>query len=178
MFLTGEQIDEESFTLLDKDTIKILIPPAGRRLKFAKLLAEYKSSLEELLLDITLPVSPAISDNIDLTRVSESNSFTLSDNSVAPSVHTSSDLIDFDLRQILQKTYPSILSLLIEKKQIGWRDKQWINRLFVSAFTDKYGPFPNTAKKASLAQLIVREFPSLKGHEGRGYVSYIKFLDF
>lgn len=77
--------------------------------------------------------------------------------------------IDLDLRQILQKKYPNILSLLTERKQIGWCDKQRINRLFVSALTDKYGPFPRTTQKVSLAQLIIKEFPSLKGHEGKGY---------
>ncbi|XP_071629698.1 uncharacterized protein [Temnothorax longispinosus] len=167
-----EQIDQDSFKLLDMDTIKVLIPPAGPRLKFAKLLAEYKSSLEEVLFDITIPVSSATSDSIDLTRISDSTScslFASSEHSFAPFAHTSSNLVNLDLRQILQKQYLTILSLLIEKKQIGWCDKQRLNRLFVSAFTDKYGPFPSTAQKASLAQLIIQEFPSLTGHEGRGY---------
>ncbi|XP_071628982.1 uncharacterized protein [Temnothorax longispinosus] len=125
-----------------------------------------------MLFDITIPVSSATSDSIDLTRISDStscSSFASSEHSFAPFAHTSSNLVDLDLRQILQKKYPTILSLLIEKKQIGWCDKQRLNRLFVSAFTDKYGPFPSTAQKASLAQLIIQEFPSLTGHEGRGY---------
>lgn len=156
------------------DTIKILIPPAGPRLKFAKLLAEYKSSLEEVLFEMTIPiVSDAINNNITkIPAISKSNSSSsfASDDFVASSAQASFDSVDFDLRQILQKKYPDILSLLKEKKQIGWCDKQRINRLFVSALTDKYGPFPSAARKANLAQLIVQEFPSLKGHEGKGYV--------
>lgn len=160
------------------DTIKALIPPAGPRLKFTKLFNEYKSSLEEVLLDITIPVAIAESTS--------SNSFLSSDDSVASSVQTSAafsaqtfvassaqtsfDLIDLDLKEILKKKYPDIFHQLIEEKQIGWCDKQRINRLFVSALTDKYGPFPSKARKANLAQLIVQEFPSLKNHEGSGYV--------
>lgn len=152
------------------DTIKALIPPAGPRLKFTKLFNEYKSSLEKVLLDITIPA--------DIEESTSSNSFLSSDDSVASSVQTSAafsaqtsfDLIDLDLKEILKKKYPDIFHQLIKEKQIGWCDKQRINRLFVSALTDKYGPFPSKARKANLAQLIVQEFPSLKNHEGSGYV--------
>jgi len=160
------------------DTMKVLIPPAGPRLKFANLLNKYKSSSEEVLLQMTLSVSTVSSDNIDLITMSESSSFTSSDNSCPPSTQISLDLINLDLRQIMQNKYPNILSLLIENKQIGWCDKQRINRLFVSALTEKYGPFPSTVQKASLARLIIQEFPSLKGHEGKGYVSYMKVVNF
>jgi len=154
------------------DTMKVLIPSAGPRLKFAHLFTEYKSSLENVLFDISIPACTASTD-IDLTSISESSS----DYSCPSSAHISLDL-NLDLRKILQKKYPNILSLLMEKKQIGWCDKQRINRLFVSALTEKYGPFPNKAQKTKLAQLIVQVFPSLKGHEGKGYVSYMKFVNF
>lgn len=155
--------------MLDTDTIKVLIPPAGPRLKFTKLLAEYKSSIEEVLLEATIPTTSSSINDIDLTSVSESESSLASSDYSCPSARISFDSVNLDLKQILEKKYPNILSLLIENKQIGWCDKQRINRIFVSALTEKYGPFPSTARKANLAQLIIQEFPSLKGHEGKGY---------
>lgn len=171
-FSAGEGIDEESFKLIDDDTLKILIPKAGPRLKFKSYLKEYvlgkddpqKEDLEDSTSSILSQsqiycVSPTLYEN----EPSTSGNFS--------QAATANNEKRLDLRRLVSRKLPEILKKLDENdpSHISILDKYSLNRLIVDTYIEKNSCSPSTAEKIDLAKDVIKTV--LKGIEGEGFVS-------
>lgn len=179
-FSAGEGIDEESFKLIDDDTLKILIPKAGPRLKFKSYLKKYLSCKDDLQSIVQhLEDSTTLNDSSILSEHQSEISC------VNPTLYEPSTSRNFtqtvignnekrlDVRHIVSRKLPEILKKLDENDpdHITILDKYALNRLIVDTYIEKFSCTPTTTEKIDLAKDIIRTFPVLKGLEGEGFVS-------
>lgn len=177
---TGEGIDEESFKLLDPDTLKLLIPRAGPRLKFqaqlrqfiadAELVFNTSSGTDVFELDRDCPSS----SRSDVVSVDDARTISVEVLTNTPG-SSQRQRPSLDIRALVKRKLPQLYKILMgdDKSLITILDKLKINRLVVDSFIEEFRCKPPTRDKQDLAQNIVNSFPILKSSEGEGYVSIL-----
>ncbi|XP_028254191.1 uncharacterized protein LOC114453764 [Parambassis ranga] len=146
-----QEVDEESFLLLDDAAMQHLIPKIGQRLKFQK---HHKELLQ---------AACSTKDQC----LSEKNVETVASTTLLTVVlHP-----EFAIRQMLGGSLEgrSILSTLDEKQSITSKERKLLVRLLVSHLIEKHGEMPPSDTKIALAMALIYEFPCLKDDTGSSY---------
>ncbi|XP_054903029.1 uncharacterized protein LOC129370838 [Poeciliopsis prolifica] len=138
----AENIDEESFFLLDANCLTSLIPHLGPRLKFQRHFAKFLKTS-----------SPKTTEDADPTPHAELESGVSSVGRAA-----------FNIREILSASpegRPVVISL-DGNQHMSIRERRCMVRTLVSHLMDQYGENPSSDTKAILASSIVDQFPCLR----------------
>ncbi|XP_056102916.1 uncharacterized protein LOC130082154 [Rhinichthys klamathensis goyatoka] len=165
-----EQIDDDSFLLLDENTIATLIPKIGVRLKFLK-------HFKELKFNSIPPHSSIAPEN---TQPSTSPENTVSTFGCTSPENTQPTFVlqlvpddTHDIRAVLMKAPhgPSIVESL-ESNTITTQQRRAMVRIIVAHLIEKYGETPSTETKKAMAISLVETFSCLRDPEGNGYEAW------
>ncbi|XP_065096552.1 uncharacterized protein [Paramisgurnus dabryanus] len=150
-----QEVDEESFLLLDDNAVASLIPKIGQRVKFQKHHKELFAS----------PINPPIESN------SSVESMEMTPAPTDPVTMTVELFPAFAVRQILEGTTEgkSVLSSLDSVQAITTKQRRLLVRLLVSHLLETNGETPSSETKKTLAMALVYEFPCLKDNTGSSY---------
>ncbi|XP_066498456.1 uncharacterized protein [Hoplias malabaricus] len=145
-----EEIDKESFFILDDASIAALVPVIGPRLK---LKSHLKKLNEELQLE---PVEYGPSAGPSLDQQHEA---------MSPGLEGT-----FKIREALEKTPEGkdIICSLDTKQFISLKQRRAMVRILVSHLIERFGETPASVAKKNLASSLVSEFPCLKDQHGNG----------
>nr|XP_046271745.1 uncharacterized protein LOC124073511 [Scatophagus argus] len=160
-----EEIDEESFRLLDEATINQLIPRAGPRLKFLK---QFRGLVEPTVVPaIPATSSDATSTSTPPTPMEEQAAAVVPVNQLIQTIHI---IPQFDVRQILTglPDGKQIVESLDDDDVITTSQRCLLVRILVSHLIEKFGENPTTETKKALALGLVQSFPSLKDSSSSG----------
>ncbi|KAG1924760.1 hypothetical protein F2P79_025951, partial [Pimephales promelas] len=189
-----EQIDDESFLLLDENTIATLIPKIGVRLKFLKHFKELKFNSipphSSVAPENTQPSTALENTESTSGRTSSENTEptfgrTSSENTEPTFGRTSSENTEptivlqlvpddmHDIRAILMKAPhgPSIVESL-ESNKITTQQRRAMVRIIVAHLIERYGETPSTETKKAMAISLVETFSCLRDPEGNGYEAW------
>ncbi|XP_054709519.1 uncharacterized protein LOC129219219 [Uloborus diversus] len=171
----NEGIDEYSFPLLDEETIRLLIPKAGPRLKFLKLFrtthtAENKPDEigSEKCDSKTEEKSKGAQEDGNLVKSSEAEEV----KNLGKTTSTEELILKkIRIKELLERKLPEIYLKLVAgvPGSINITAKYKINRAVVDAYISNFDSQPTTQTKLLLAKKIVECFPVLKGLDGEGH---------
>ncbi|XP_078030276.1 uncharacterized protein LOC144466599 [Epinephelus lanceolatus] len=155
-----QEVDKESFLLLDDCAIACLISKVGLRVKFQK-------HHKELV---------AIHSNLQSSKDSHGSRETVE---TGMEVQTQPNPITltlqlspvFEIRKVLEGSMDgrSMLKSLDELQSITSKERKLLVRLLVSHLLETNGETPSSDIKRALAMSLVNEFPCLKDDTGSGY---------
>lgn len=81
--------------------------------------------------------------------------------------------VTFDIATVVAEKCNKIYERLKSDNTVSYLQKLKLSRKVVKyCLVEKYGAFPSPQAKEDLAQNLIHTFPSLKGLDGTGYVSY------
>ncbi|XP_054715476.1 uncharacterized protein LOC129224953 [Uloborus diversus] len=173
--ISDEGIDEYSFPLLDEETIRLLIPKAGPRLKFLKLFrtthtAENKPDEigSEKCDSKTEEKSKGAQEDGNLVKSSEAEEV----KNLGKTTSTEELILKkIRIKELLERKLPEIYLKLVAgvPGSINITAKYKINRAVVDAYISNFDSQPTTQTKLLLAKKIVECFPVLKGLDGEGH---------
>lgn len=174
-------IDEESFRLLDPESIKDLIPRVGIRLKFLQRFNQFNkqdidldSSASSSVGTIILPTSNSDQSYQSQSDVEESLPSKDGDGKHKIIAESSGTKMGkkFNVRKILEDADQENTITQLEEGTLGSSERRKMVRVLVSHLIENYGMSVGTDVKISLARAIVDEFPKLKDSEGEGYEAW------
>ncbi|XP_049929405.1 uncharacterized protein LOC126408083 [Epinephelus moara] len=155
-----QEVDKESFLLLDDCAIACLISKVGLRVKFQK-------HHKELV---------AVHSNLQSSKDSHGSRETVE---TGMEVQTQPNPITltlqlspvFEIRKVLEGSMDgrSMLKSLDELQSITSKERKLLVRLLVSHLLETNGETPSSDIKRALAMSLVNEFPCLKDDTGSGY---------
>ncbi|XP_077100006.1 uncharacterized protein LOC143750715 [Siphateles boraxobius] len=163
LIVKEEEVDEDSFMLLDDTSIAALIPRIGLRVKFKKFHAEFLGSLDHS------PVNNQSCHNQSPVRI---NPITPTQ-TIVESCQTRTSNSTFDIREILIKSGGLTLTTSLDRdRHLSLKERRQMVRLLVSHLMERFGETPSAEIKKEMALALTAQFPCLKNNEGHGYESW------
>ncbi|XP_026124521.1 uncharacterized protein LOC113106635 [Carassius auratus] len=162
-----EEIDEESFMLLDDRTITSLIPKVGLRVKFLKY---HKELVKKHGVENASPSAVHITDTEEATVAAGDNA---EDLAITPLPFIQIIPI-FNIKEILMASHEGrwISAALEKEKSITIKQRRALVRLLVAFLIEKFGEMPTSDTKKAMAVALIEEFPCLKDIRGNGYEAF------
>ncbi|XP_049333160.1 uncharacterized protein LOC111195806 isoform X2 [Astyanax mexicanus] len=148
-----EEIDKESFILLDDASIAALVPVIGPRLKLRSHLRKLTESSKDPQHEL-VEYSPTAGPSMDQQHEAMSSG--------------QGEL--FKIREALNKTPDGrdIVCSLDTEQCLSLKQRRAMVRILVSYLIERFGETPSSETKKNMASSLVTEFPCLKDQHGNG----------